>query len=80
MNLYFNQEKLIELEKEIKTIPIDGNDQPLAVEYDEHFVRDTVIKLIADRKLMEEYIATVIQNYSHVLSYDLTQKGLTLFK
>lgn len=78
MKPFFTAEKLDELEKEVKTVPVNGDGNVLAVEYDEHFVRGTVLKLIADNRLQQEWIATVIRHYGHVIARDLCQGGAEL--
>jgi hypothetical protein len=53
--LFFPTEKLNELEKEIRTVPVDGEGNILEVGYTDMFVRNTVTKLIADhRAILEE--------------------------
>jgi hypothetical protein len=78
--LYFNATKLDELEKETKTVPVDGEGRVLNVMYSEEYVRGTILKLIADNRKMQEYIATVVNNYHHVLTYDMAKLGAYLVK
>lgn len=78
MKPYFTADKLDDLEKEVKTVPVNGEGNVLAVEYDEHFVRGTVLKLIADNRVQQEWIATVIRHYGHVIAHDLCKAGAEL--
>lgn len=53
--LYFPPSKLDGFEKEFKTIPVDVEGRSIPVDYNENFVRGTVLKLISDvRQLLDE--------------------------
>lgn len=75
MGKYFNAQQLDDLAKEIKTVPVDGEGRTVPVNYTEEFVRGTILKLISDSRQQQEWIATVIQNYSHVMTHDLCKSG-----
>lgn len=76
--MYYTSKQLEELEKEVKTIPVDGDGHALSVGYSDEFVRGTVLKLIADLNEQKSYIATIVNSYHHVLSYGLAQEGVRL--
>lgn len=47
-------EQISEIRKEFRTIPVDGEGHAIPIEYDEHYVRATVLKLLADRQAWKE--------------------------
>ena len=75
MNPYYTAKQLDALEQEVKTVPVDGEGKVVQVEYDEHFVRGTILKLIADSRAQKEWMTTVIRHYGHVVSRDLCVSG-----
>lgn len=49
-------EQIEEIRKEFRTIPVDGEGHAIPIEYDEHYVRATVLKLLADRQAWKEEV------------------------
>lgn len=50
--LYFSPDKLDELSKRMRTIPVDGEGRTVEVGYSDMFVRATITKLIADHRTL----------------------------
>ncbi|MFB0847308.1 hypothetical protein [Paenibacillus oleatilyticus] len=48
MSMYFNDKQLAELRKEFRTHPVDREGRVKPVEYSEEYVRETILKLLAD--------------------------------
>lgn len=56
---FYSEQQLIELAREFKKIPVDGEGLSIPIEYDEHYVRGTVMKLIADVQAWKEEAKTL---------------------
>ncbi|OBA07848.1 hypothetical protein A9P44_00405 [Paenibacillus polymyxa] len=87
MKPYFTNEKLDELSKEYRTMPIDGEGRSYEPEYNGMVVRSDITKLVEDVKAarkqyyaVENVVKLIVQNYSHVLSYDITQRALAVIQ
>ncbi|MEK5417237.1 hypothetical protein BSK49_16450 [Paenibacillus odorifer] len=85
MNAYFTNQLLDELSKEYRTMSRDGEGNSIEQEYNSTAVRGDITKLVSDVKLArkqlddsEIILATIVNNYHHVLPYDLTQAALKI--
>jgi hypothetical protein len=63
--LYFPLSKLDQFEKEIKTVPVDGDGHVIPVNYSEEFVRGTILKLIADHRLLYDHAEAQEREIEH---------------
>lgn len=73
MNNYFDDDQLTALELDVKTIPTDGEGRTLPVNYDEHYVRNNMIKLIADLRSSRE--ETAKQKFRFEYTENLVKKA-----
>ncbi|MFD1776672.1 hypothetical protein [Paenibacillus rhizophilus] len=83
MNAYFTNQQLDELSKEYRTMSTDGEGRSIEPEHNSMAVRGDITKLVSDVKLArrqfyaaENVLVAIIRNYSHVLSYGITQMAL----